>query len=79
MAWRPHRRHTPRRPTRPRIRREQTPSESFLASFRRVRELTGIRIPIDTMRGWVTKAQIDAGERPGASSSEREEIRRLKR
>jgi len=31
------------------------------------------------MLGWVTKAQIDAGERPGTTSSEREEIRRLKR
>ncbi len=58
-------------------RREDAPTESFLASFRRVRELTGI--PVDTMRGWVTRAQIDAGERPGTSSSEREEIRRLKR
>jgi len=58
-------------------RREQAPVESFLASFRRVRELTGI--PVDTMRGWVTRAQIDAGERPGTSSTEREEIRRLKR
>jgi len=58
-------------------RREQTPTESFLASFRRVRELTGI--PIDTMRGWVTKAQVDAGERPGTTTAERDEIRRLKR
>lgn len=31
------------------------------------------------MGGWVTKARVDAGERLGASSSEREEIRRLKR
>jgi len=58
-------------------RREAAPGESFLASFRRVRELTGI--PVDTMRGWVTRAQIDAGERPGTTSSEREEIKRLKR
>lgn len=57
-------------------RREAAPTESFLASFRRVRELNGI--PGDTMRGWVTKAQIEAGERPGTSSSERGEIRRLK-
>lgn len=35
-------------------RREQAPTESSLASFRRVRELTGIAV--DTMRGWVTKA-----------------------
>jgi transposase-like protein len=58
-------------------RREQAPTESFLASFRRVRELTGI--PVDTMRGWVTRAQIDAGERPGTTTAERDEIRRLKR
>ncbi|HRN30493.1 MAG TPA: hypothetical protein PK890_12445 [Terrimesophilobacter sp.] len=58
-------------------RREQTPTESFLASFRRVRELTGI--PVDTMRGWVTKAQVDAGERSGTTTADRDEIRRLKR
>lgn len=58
-------------------RRAQAPAESFLASFRRVRELTGI--PVDTMGGWVTKARVDAGERPGASSSEGEEIGRLTR
>lgn len=57
-------------------RRDQTPTESFLASFRRVRELTGI--PIDTMRGWVTKAQVDAGDRPSSSTAERDELRRLK-
>lgn len=57
-------------------RREQTPNESFLASFRRVRELTGI--PIDTMRTWVTKAQVDAGERPGTTSADHDEILRLK-
>jgi transposase-like protein len=48
-------------------RREQAPTES----------LTGI--PVDTMRGWVTKAQVDAGERPGTSTAERDELRRLKR
>lgn len=58
-------------------RREAAPTESFLASFRRVRELTGI--PLNTMRGWVTKAQIDAGEWPCATCSEREVIKRLKR
>jgi len=57
--------------------REQASTESFLASFRRVRELTGI--PIDTMPGWVTRAQIDAGERPGTTSADRDEPKRLKR
>ncbi len=53
--------------------REAPPAESFLASFCRARQLTGI--PIDAMHGWVTKAQVNAGERPGASSSEHAEIR----
>lgn len=60
-----------------RERRSEAPEESATASFRRINELTGI--PIDTMRGWVKRAEVDAGERPGVTSSEHEELKRLRR
>ena len=47
------------------------------ASFRRLHELTGI--PVETMRGWVMRAQVDGGQRPGFTTSEREEIRALRK
>jgi transposase len=33
----------------------------------------------ETLRKWVRQAQVDAGSKPGASSAELEEIRRLKK
>ena len=32
-----------------------------------------------SLRNWVRQAEVDAGERPGVTSSEAEEIKRLKR
>ncbi len=32
----------------------------------------------ESLRRWVVQAQVDAGERPGVSSEEHEEIKRLK-
>jgi transposase len=58
-------------------RRSEAPEESQLASYRRLRELTGI--PVDTMRGWVNRAQVDAGQRPGLTTAERDEIKALKK
>ena len=40
-------------------------------------DLTGI--PVDTMRGWVDRARIDAGDKPGLTTTEREEIKALKK
>ncbi len=58
-------------------RREEAPDESRSASYRRVHDLTGI--PIDTMRGWVDRSRIDAGDKPGLTTAEREEIKALKK
>lgn len=55
-----------------RERHSEAPEESATALFRCVHELLGI--PIDTMRGWVRRAEVDAGERPGVTSSEHEEL-----
>lgn len=58
-------------------RREEAAEESRSASYRRLHDLTGI--PIDTVRGWVDRARIDAGDKPGLTTTEREEIKALKR
>jgi transposase len=34
---------------------------------------------VETLRKWVRRAQIDSGERPGVTSEEHAEIKRLKR
>lgn len=36
------------------------------------------RLGTETVRRWVLQAEVDAGERPGTSSTEHAEIRRLK-
>ena len=38
----------------------------------------GIGTP-ETLRGWVRRAQVDAGERPGVTSDEHDELTRLRR
>jgi len=51
--------------------------ESLRASLDHVGMFTGISS--DTIRGWVSRVRIDAGEKPGVTTDEREEIKRLRR
>ena len=48
------------------------------AAMARVAELLGISTA-ETVRKWVRQAEIDQGDRPGISSEESAEIKRLKR
>ena len=57
------------------IRGEQ---ESEWAAMTRVAELLGVGTP-ETVRKWVRQGQVDGGERPGTSTEESAEVRRLKR
>jgi transposase len=50
---------------------------SVSQACRRIGEQLGISP--DTLRGWVKQAQVDAGERPGLSTSESARIRELER
>ena len=58
-------------------RRQEVPEESRSASYRRLNELTSI--PVDTMRGWVDNVRIEAGEKPGIGTAEREEMKALRK
>lgn len=58
-------------------RRSEAPQEPLRSTLQRVHELVGI--PVDTIRGWVARAEIDAGKRPGLTSSESADIKALKR
>lgn len=52
--------------------------ETEWAAMRAVSELLGIGTT-ETVRKWVRQAEIDAGSRPGVSSEESAELKRLKR
>lgn len=47
------------------------------ASLRHVAGLLGMNT--ETLRLWVHRAEVDAGKRPGTTTDEAEEIKRLKR
>ena len=55
----------------------ETPEVSEFEAIKSVARKLGVAE--ESVRRWRRKAQIDAGERPGATSSEHAEIRRLKR
>lgn len=52
--------------------------EAEWAAMRRVGELLGVG-STETVRKWVRQAQVDAGARPGVTTEESAEVRRLKR
>jgi transposase len=56
----------------------RTDHDSEWAAMTRVSELLGVGTP-ETVRKWVRQDQVDAGTRPGASTEESAEVRRLKR
>lgn len=57
---------------------ERPEDETEYAAMQRVAALLGVT-SAESVRKWVRKARVDAGERTGVTSSESEEIRRLKR
>jgi transposase len=52
--------------------------ESEWAAMTRVAELLGVGTP-ETVRKWVRQVEVDAGPRPGVTSEESAEVKRLKR
>ena len=53
-------------------------NESEWAAMSEVARLLGIGTA-ETVRKWVRQAEVDAGQRPGATSDESAELKRLKR
>jgi transposase len=58
-------------------RRRDFPDESALQARRRVGELLDVKP--ETLRGWIERAEIDAGQRPGVPSSVEARIKELER
>ena len=52
--------------------------ESEWAAMGRVAELLGVGTP-ETVRKWCRQAEVDAGRRPGTTSDESAELKRVKR
>jgi transposase len=53
---------------------------SEVSEFEAIKSVAGkLNVAEEWVRRWRRKAQVDAGQRPGTSSSEHAEIRKLKR
>jgi transposase len=57
--------------------REQDPDLSMNAAVVRIGQRVGVNA--DTLRGWVKRAEIDAGRQPGTTSSDAARIKELER
>ncbi len=58
-------------------RRREKPGESQLEARRRVGELLDVKA--DTLRGWIERVEIDAGDRPGVTTETAARIKELER
>lgn len=59
---------------------ETTMEASEVSEFEAIKSVAGkLGISEESLRRWRRKAQVDAGERPGMTSSEHAEVKRLKR
>ena len=58
-------------------RRRDNPKESGLEARRRVGELLDVKP--DTLRGWIERAEIDSGQRPGVPSDVDAKLKELQR
>lgn len=59
---------------------ETTMEASDVSEFEAIKSVAGkLGISEESLRRWRRKAQVDAGDRPGTTSQEHAEIRRLKR
>lgn len=59
---------------------DTTMETSNVSEFEAIKSVASkLGVAEETVRRWRRKAQIDAGERPGMTTSEHAEIRRLKR
>jgi transposase len=67
-----------RRPYPPEFKAEAV--ELYRASGRSLAQVAGdLDIAIESLRSWVKQSEIDAGEREGLTTDEREELKRLRR
>ena len=60
------------------VREHRDDYETEWAAMTRVAELLGIGTP-ETVRKWVRQSQVEKGSRPGVTTEESAEVRRLKR
>ena len=60
-----------------RERRRDFPDESALQARKKVGELLDVKA--ETLRGWVERVEIDAGQRPGIPTATEAKIRELER
>ena len=58
-------------------RRRDFPAESALEARKRVGELLGVKA--STLRGWIERVEIDAGQRPGVSTAVEAQLKELER